>query len=162
MTTNVTYDVDVGVLRSYFPQVPMGSDDGEFHTLARIELLVSHASAQLNGVLIKVGLSPSDIGSDSTSVAYLQCQRIICGLVLRDIYNGLTTGFTPEEAEKLAAWAEDKMEAIEETPTILGQADTTIGPRVVTTVEEFGIATDQRAFTEYASTTPGDSKEVDW
>lgn len=162
MTTNTTFGVVAATVAAYMPSIPVGSS-GELLTDARITTLIGHASAELNGVLIRAGLSPGDIDDDATTVAYLQCQRIVCGLVIRDMVTGLTTGYAPAEANALAEWAEEMLAAIATSPTVLGVADATIGPRVTTTVSSRVITTDTRTFTEYTSATePSRSKRVDW
>lgn len=162
MTTNTTYGVVAATLSAYLPSIPVGSS-GEVLTDTRIGVLIDHASAELNGVLLRAGLAPGDIDDDAASVAYLQCQRIVCGLVVRDMVTGLTSGYAPAEANALAEWAEGMLDAIAKSPTVLGFADTSIGPRVTTTVSSRVVTTDTRTFTEYTSATdPTKSKKVHW
>lgn len=141
MTTNVTYGVDADTIKTYLPGVPV--DDAAMITPARLTTIVSHAAARVNGVLLSAGFTPADIAADTSTVGYINCQRLTAILALPHILNAITTAAPPANLKALIESAERDLTKIATTPTALGFADNSTSPAAASHISIMGLPTDQ-------------------
>lgn len=164
MTTNVTYGVDADVIQTYLPGIPI--DANALLTSARLTTLISHAAAQVNGVLLSAGFTPSDIAADTSTVGYLNCQRLVAVLTLPNIFEAMQMSAVPANVKAVLDRAHKDLAMVETHPTRLGFADNTIAPAASSHIDILGLPTDaasrdkRREWTSHDATTG--KKDVHW
>lgn len=141
-TTLQTFGVDGDVIRAALAQLPTGGAT-DVITTARLTELIEQAAAEVCGVLLAAGLTPSDIAAEPASIGYIQCRRLISALTVPSVMRssqgfGFAVSQDVKDAEDAARKLLDRIEA---NPTLLGwdaQPDTS--PSVWTTTANYAAA----------------------
>ena len=142
MATIVTFGVDQTHVSSFEPQITIGADGPV--TPARLTVMVNASSARINGLMSFHGIDPTTI-TDTSSVEYLNAQRLITDRVLIDMraaaYGGVSV------AAEIAVYDERANTELSEwrtAPDTMG-ADITpdVSPGVRTSTQALGLDTSE-------------------
>lgn len=142
MATVVTFGVDQTHVQSFEPQISIGSDGPV--TTARLTVMINASSARINGLMSWHGIDPAGI-TDTSSVEYLNAQRLITDRVLLDLraaaYGGVSV------AAEIAIYderADTELSEWRRAPDTMG-ADVTsdVDPGIHTSTQALGLNTSE-------------------
>lgn len=80
---------DEDVLQSYLPQISLGGTL-DVYTSARVTTAIDHAASRVCAVYASAGMDLAAINADTTSIAYVQAQRLVCLIAVPQIIGGIS------------------------------------------------------------------------
>ena len=129
-----TFGVTLEIIKTYLPQLQLGGTFDLF-TSARIDVAISHAASRVCGVYLAAGVDLEELEADTTSIAYLQAQRLLCLIVVPQIIGGQSgLGIGVEDVVRdCRDEARDIINRLQSKPAEFAAGDT-LSPQVISTV----------------------------
>lgn len=125
---------------SYWPQLAVGANSPVTSTV--LTLLIKNAAAQLNGVLLRAGISPADLAADTASNHYQNAQAWVAQKAGISALYASHHGTLPADVEGLVELVAAELEAILRDPLRLGYTlDSSISPSTTTSTSHRSLTT---------------------
>jgi hypothetical protein len=137
-----TFGVDADHMAAFEPQIEVSSD-GPI-TSARLTLIINASAAKINGLMTAAGITPSDIASDTTTVAYANARRLVTDRARIDMQAAAYGSVSV--ATEVAQYDERAAEEIRQwiaMPATLGSDEVgdAVSPGVLTSTGQLGLST---------------------
>lgn len=84
-----TFGATKDVLQAYLPQINLGGSL-DVYTSARVTTAIAHAASRVCAVYASAGIDLEDLSSKTTSIAYMQAQRLVCLIAVPQIIGGIS------------------------------------------------------------------------
>ena len=84
-----TFGVTKDVLQAYLPQINLGGTL-DVYTSARVTTAIAHAASRVCAVYASAGIDLEAMDANTTSIAYMQAQRLVCLIAVPQIIGGIS------------------------------------------------------------------------
>lgn len=136
MATVQTFGVDQTYVQSFCPQITISSTAPL--TSARMTQIVEAHAAKICGLLEAAGITPADVATDTTSVLYANCSRLVFTCARPEIVAAAHGQLASQpEVQAYFDLCASEIESWTKKPQVLGSdvSDTSSDPGVLTSTQ---------------------------